>query len=166
MVSRAAGDHLQRSAQELPGQCWNQGFQENHTFSFSAHYCNAITTAIYHPGHRLLLVGGCESGDSDVSRASRCGITAWRVLSGSAHHKQVISYEDDISADGVFRMSLSPDGTVLAVIHFSGSLSLWDIPSFKLRGSWKQEEQPGFDEINPEWKTSLEKRKKIKDKEQ
>uniref|UniRef100_A0A8C2EEM5 NBAS subunit of NRZ tethering complex n=1 Tax=Cyprinus carpio TaxID=7962 RepID=A0A8C2EEM5_CYPCA len=165
--------------------CWNQGFQENHTFSFSAHYCNAITTAIYHPGHRLLLVGGCESGDSDVSRASRCGITAWRVLSGSAHHKQVISYEDDISAsqrqgffrmpsfrlflrhnseqDGVFRMSLSPDGTVLAVIHFSGSLSLWDIPSFKLRGSWKQEEQPGFDEINPEWKTSLEKRKKIKD---
>ncbi len=43
--------------------------------------------------------------------------------------------------DGVFQMSLSPDGTVLAVIHFSGSLSLWDIPSFKLRGSWKQEEQ-------------------------
>uniref|UniRef100_A0A673JN30 Neuroblastoma-amplified sequence N-terminal domain-containing protein n=1 Tax=Sinocyclocheilus rhinocerous TaxID=307959 RepID=A0A673JN30_9TELE len=166
----------------------NQGFQENHTFSFSAHYSNGITTAIYHPGHRLLLVGGCESGDSNVSRASRCGITAWRVLSGSPHYKQVTSYEDDISAsqrrgffrmpsfrlfsrhnseqDGVFRMSLSPDGTVLAVIHFSGSLSLWDIPSFKLRGSWKQEEQPGFDEINPEWKTSLEKRKKIKDKEQ
>uniref|UniRef100_A0A8C2PVG0 NBAS subunit of NRZ tethering complex n=1 Tax=Cyprinus carpio TaxID=7962 RepID=A0A8C2PVG0_CYPCA len=166
----------------------NQGFQENHTFSFSAHYSNGITTAIYHPGHRLLLVGGCESGDSDVSRASRCGITAWRVLSGSPHYKQVTSYEDDISAsqrrgffrmpsfrlfsrhnneqDGVFRMSLSPDGIVLAVIHFSGSLSLWDIPSFKLRGSWKQEEQPGFDEINPEWKTSLEKRKKIKDKEQ
>uniref|UniRef100_A0A671NLZ3 Neuroblastoma-amplified sequence N-terminal domain-containing protein n=1 Tax=Sinocyclocheilus anshuiensis TaxID=1608454 RepID=A0A671NLZ3_9TELE len=166
----------------------NQGFQENHTFSFSAHYSNGITTAIYHPGHRLLLVGGCESGDSNVSRASRCGITAWRVLSGSPHYKQVTSYEDDISAvslrgffrmpsfrlfsrhnseqDGVFRMSLSPDGTVLAVIHFSGSLSLWDIPSFKLRGSWKQEEQLGFDEINPEWKTSLEKRKKIKDKEQ
>jgi len=43
--------------------------------------------------------------------------------------------------DGVFRMSLSPDSTMLAVIHFSGSLSLWNIPSFKLRGSWKQEEQ-------------------------
>ncbi|XP_051501521.1 NBAS subunit of NRZ tethering complex-like isoform X3 [Myxocyprinus asiaticus] len=166
----------------------NQGFQENHSFSFSAHYTNGITTAIYHPVHRLLLVGGCESGDSDVSRASRCGITAWRVLSGSPHYKQVTSYEDDVSMsqrrgffrmpsfrlfsrhnneeDGVFRMSLSPDGTVLAVIHFSGSLSLWDIPSFKLRGCWKQEEQPAFDEINPEWKTSLEKRKKIKDKEQ
>lgn len=30
----------------------NQGFQENHTFSFSTHYSNGITTAIYHPGHR------------------------------------------------------------------------------------------------------------------
>lgn len=43
-------------------------------------------------------MGGCESGDIDVSRASRCGITAWRVLSGSPHYKQVTSYEDDITA--------------------------------------------------------------------
>ncbi|TRZ02417.1 hypothetical protein DNTS_034472, partial [Danionella cerebrum] len=166
----------------------NQGFQENHTFSFSAHYSNGITTAIYHPGHRLLLVGGCESGDTGVTDSRLFGITAWRVLSGSPHYKQVTSYEDDMIAsqrrgffripsfrlftrpnkeqDGVFRMSLSPDGTVLAVIHFSGRLSLWDVPSFKLRCNWKQEEQPCFDELNPEWKTSLEKRKKIKDKEQ
>lgn len=63
-------------------------------------------------------------------------------------------------------MSLSPDGTLLAVIHFSGHLSLWDIPSLKQRASWSQDQQPGFEEINPEWKTSLERRKKIKDKEQ
>uniref|UniRef100_A0A3B4BNR5 Neuroblastoma-amplified sequence N-terminal domain-containing protein n=1 Tax=Pygocentrus nattereri TaxID=42514 RepID=A0A3B4BNR5_PYGNA len=167
----------------------NQGFQESHTFSFSTHYFNGVTAAIYHPGHRLLLVGGCESNDSKASRATRCGITAWRVLSGSPHYKQVTSYEDDVSAvrharglfrmpsfrlfsrqnneqDGVFRMSISPDGSMLAVIHFSGTLSLWDIPSLKQRSSWMQEEQPGYEEINPEWKTSLEKRKKIKDKEQ
>ncbi|KAL7888773.1 hypothetical protein AOLI_G00037470 [Acnodon oligacanthus] len=166
----------------------NQGFQESHTFSFSTHYFNGVTAAVYHPGHRLLLVGGCESSDSKASRATRCGITAWRVLSGSPHYKQVTSYEDDISAsqrrglfrmpsfrlfsrqnneqDGVFRMSISPDGSMLAVIHFSGTLSLWDIPSLKQRSSWMQEEQPGYEEINPEWKTSLEKRKKIKDKEQ
>ncbi|KAL6485772.1 hypothetical protein MHYP_G00051640 [Metynnis hypsauchen] len=166
----------------------NQGFQESHTFSFSTHYFNGVTAAIYHPGHRLLLVGGCESSDSKASRATRCGITAWRVLSGSPHYKQVTSYEDDVSAsqrrglfrmpsfrlfsrqnneqDGVFRMSISPDCSMLAVIHFSGMLSLWDIPSLKQRSSWMQEEQPGYEEINPEWKTSLEKRKKIKDKEQ
>nr|XP_046229839.1 neuroblastoma-amplified sequence isoform X2 [Scatophagus argus] len=166
----------------------NQNFQENHSFTFSSHYSHGITSAIYHPGHRLLLVGGCESGDDSTSKASSCGITAWRILSGSPHYKQVTSYEDDVNPnqrrgfiripsfrlfsrhgdekDGVFRMSLSPDGTLLAVIHFSGRLSLWDVPSLKQRATWRQDQQPGFEEINPEWKTSLERRKKIKDKEQ
>uniref|UniRef100_A0A8C2ZUS6 NBAS subunit of NRZ tethering complex n=1 Tax=Cyclopterus lumpus TaxID=8103 RepID=A0A8C2ZUS6_CYCLU len=166
----------------------NQNFQENHSFSFSAHYSHGITSAIYHPGHRLLLVGGCESGDHCTSKASCYGITAWRALSGSPHYKQVTSHEDDVNAsqkrgffkipsfrlfsrqgdekDGVFRMSLSPDGTLLAVIHFSGRLSLWDVPSLRQRATWSQDQQPGFEEINPEWKTSLERRKKIKDKEQ
>ncbi|KAM9840516.1 NBAS subunit of NRZ tethering complex [Aulostomus maculatus] len=166
----------------------NQNFQENHSFSFSAHYSHGITSAIYHPGHRLLLVGGCEAGDDSTSKASCCGITAWRALSGSPHYKQVTSYEDDVNTnqkrgffripsfrlfsrqgdekDAVFRMSLSPDGTLLAVIHFSGRLSLWDIPSLRQRATWRQDQQPGFEEINPEWKTSLERRKKIKDKEQ
>lgn len=43
--------------------------------------------------------------------------------------------------DGVFRMSLSPDGTLLAVIHFSGRLSLWDVPSLKQRATWSQDQQ-------------------------
>lgn len=30
----------------------NQNFQENHSFSFAAHYPHGITSAIYHPGHR------------------------------------------------------------------------------------------------------------------
>ncbi|KAJ3607275.1 hypothetical protein NHX12_026786, partial [Muraenolepis orangiensis] len=99
---------------------------ENHSFSFSAHYSHGITAAIYHPVHRLLLVGGCESGDESVSKASGCGITAWRALSGSPHYKQtqkrgyfkmpsfrLFSRQGD-EKDGVFRMSLSPDGGVLA----------------------------------------------------
>lgn len=43
--------------------------------------------------------------------------------------------------DGVFRMSLSPDGAMLAVIHFSGHLSIWDVPSLKQRAMWSQEQQ-------------------------
>uniref|UniRef100_A0A3Q3DDB3 NBAS subunit of NRZ tethering complex n=1 Tax=Hippocampus comes TaxID=109280 RepID=A0A3Q3DDB3_HIPCM len=170
----------------------NQNFQKNHTFSFSTYYSHGITSAIYHPGHRLLLVAGCDSGSDGSSKASSCGLTAWRALSGSPHYKQVTSFEDDVNTvrrtsyyrgflrmpnlrlfsrqgdekDGVFRMSLSPDGTLLAVIHFSGRLSLWDVPSLKQRAVWEQDQQPGFEEINPEWKTSLERRKKIKDKEQ
>ncbi|TNN50129.1 Neuroblastoma-amplified sequence [Liparis tanakae] len=43
--------------------------------------------------------------------------------------------------DGVFRMSLSPDGSLLAVIHFSGRLSLWDVPSLRQRATWSQDQQ-------------------------
>lgn len=46
--------------------------------------------------YRLLLVGGCETDEDGVSKAAGCGISAWRVLSGSPYYKQVTSYEDDI----------------------------------------------------------------------
>uniref|UniRef100_A0A669QNV1 NBAS subunit of NRZ tethering complex n=1 Tax=Phasianus colchicus TaxID=9054 RepID=A0A669QNV1_PHACC len=163
----------------------NQSFQESHSFSFSSHYTHGINTVIYHPGHRLLLVGGCETDEDGVSKATACGISAWRVLSGSPHYKQVTSYEDDIKTrrgllrimnlrfysrrgteqDGIFKMNLSPDGALLAAIHFSGKLTIWSIPSLRQQGEWDQTDQPGFDEVNPDWKLSSEKRKKIKDKE-
>uniref|UniRef100_A0A8V0XHN5 NBAS subunit of NRZ tethering complex n=1 Tax=Gallus gallus TaxID=9031 RepID=A0A8V0XHN5_CHICK len=165
----------------------NQSFQESHSFSFSSHYAHGITAVIYHPGHRLLLVGGCETDEDGVSKATACGISAWRVLSGSPHYKQVTSYEDDIRTaqrrgllrimnlrfysrrgteqDGIFKMNLSPDGTLLAAIHFSGKLTIWSIPSLRQQGEWDQTDQPGYDEVNPDWKLSSEKRKKIKDKE-
>ncbi|XP_066851051.1 NBAS subunit of NRZ tethering complex isoform X3 [Anser cygnoides] len=165
----------------------NQSFQESHSFSFSSHYAHGITTVIYHPGHRLLLVGGCETDEDGVSKATGCGISAWRVLSGSPHYKQVTSYEDDIRTaqrrgllrimnlrfysrrgteqDGIFKMNLSPDGALLAAIHFSGKLTIWSIPSLRQQGEWDQADQPGYDEINPDWSLSSEKRKKIKDKE-
>nr|XP_013810514.1 PREDICTED: neuroblastoma-amplified sequence isoform X2 [Apteryx mantelli mantelli] len=165
----------------------NQSFQESHSFSFSSHYGHGVTAVVYHPGHRLLLVGGCETDEDGVSKAAGCGLSAWRVLSGSPHYKLVISYEDDIRTvqrkgllrimnlkfysrrgteqDGVFKMHLSPDGALLAAIHFSGKLTVWSIPSLRQQGEWDQIDQPGYDEINPDWGLSVEKRKKIKDKE-
>lgn len=38
-------------------------------------------------------------------------------------------------------MSLSPDGTLLAAIHFSGKLSIWAVPSLMQQGEWNQNEQ-------------------------
>ena len=38
-------------------------------------------------------------------------------------------------------MSISPDGSLLATIEVSGRLSLWDVPSFRLRRAWNCEEQ-------------------------
>ncbi|XP_066468045.1 NBAS subunit of NRZ tethering complex isoform X2 [Tiliqua scincoides] len=167
----------------------NQSFQESHSFSFSSHYIHEITAVIHHPAHRLLIIGGCETEEDGAgdSKASSCGLSAWRVLSGSPYYKQVTSYEDDIGTakrrsllkfmnlklysrqgreqDGIFKMSLSPDGTRLVAIHFSGKLTIWGIPSLRQQGEWEQSDQPGYDEIKPEWKLSLEKRRKIKDKE-
>uniref|UniRef100_F6VNR9 NBAS subunit of NRZ tethering complex n=1 Tax=Monodelphis domestica TaxID=13616 RepID=F6VNR9_MONDO len=166
----------------------NQSYRESHSFSFGGHYPHGVSTAIYHPGHRLLLVGGCESDEEGASKARALGLSAWRVLSGSPYYKPVSSSGDGLAAapkrlgllrilnavlysrqgqeqDGIYKMSLSPDGTILATIHFSGKLSFWTIPSLKQLGEWSQEEQPGYDEINPHWRLSTEKRKKIKDKE-
>ncbi|EAX00903.1 neuroblastoma-amplified protein, isoform CRA_d [Homo sapiens] len=166
----------------------NQSYQESHCFSFSSHYPHGINTAVYHPGHRLLLVGGCETAEVGMSKASSCGLSAWRVLSGSPYYKQVTNGGDGVTAvpktlgllrmlsvkfysrqgqeqDGIFKMSLSPDGMLLAAIHFSGKLSIWAIPSLKQQGEWGQNEQPGYDDLNPDWRLSTEKRKKIKDKE-
>ncbi|XP_078503906.1 NBAS subunit of NRZ tethering complex isoform X3 [Lissotriton helveticus] len=165
----------------------NQSYQESHNFNFSSHYSYGITSIVYHPRHRLLLVGGCETSQ-DASKAAQCGISAWRVLSGAPYYKQVTSSEDDVAIaakrrglmrimdfrlfsgrgkeqDGVFKMSLSPNGSLLAVIHFSGKLTVWRVPSLKLEACWDQVDQPKFDEINPNWRTSIEKRKKMKEKE-
>ncbi len=59
-------------------------------------------------------------------------------------------------------MSLSPDGSMLAVVHHSGTFSLWDVPSLRLRHQWKLEDQPGFDEINPDVAENPKKRKQMK----
>ncbi|XP_059972902.1 NBAS subunit of NRZ tethering complex isoform X2 [Mesoplodon densirostris] len=143
----------------------NQSYQESHCFSFSSHYPHGINTAIYHPGHRLLLVGGCETAEVGLPKAASCGLSAWRVLSGSPYYKPVTHGGDRVTADGIFKMRLSPDGTLLAAVHFSGKLSIWAIPSLKQQGEWNQNEQPGYDDLNPDWILSTEKRKKIKDKE-
>ncbi|XP_069829255.1 NBAS subunit of NRZ tethering complex isoform X2 [Dendropsophus ebraccatus] len=166
----------------------NHSYQESHSFNFGSFYSQGVSSVMYLPGHRLLLVGGSETNEDGVSEATQRGLTSWRVLSGAPHYKQVTNYQDDVGTalkgkglwriiklrlsnrhgsdqDGIFKMSLSPDGNLLAAIHFSGKLSIWEIPSLRLQGEWCQSDQPEYDEINPDWRSSVEKRKKMKDKE-
>lgn len=66
----------------------------------------AYKTVIYlNVFYRLLLVGGCETDEEGVSKATGCGISAWRVLSGSPHYKEVTSYEDDVRTVSMFPYS-------------------------------------------------------------
>lgn len=43
--------------------------------------------------------------------------------------------------DGVVHMALSPDGTKLAVVYLSGSLSLWQVPSLCQQNVWSVDQQ-------------------------
>ena len=47
---------------------------------------------------RLLLVGGCETAEVGISKASSYGLSAWRVLSGSPYYKQVTNGGDRVTA--------------------------------------------------------------------
>ena len=38
-------------------------------------------------------------------------------------------------------MALSPSGLVLAAVHFSGALSLWDLPSLRSKAVWNEADQ-------------------------
>ena len=40
----------------------------------------------------------------------------------------------------VFHMSICPSGSMLASIDVSGSLSLWELPSFRLKRRWTPQE--------------------------
>lgn len=47
---------------------------------------------------RLLLIGGCETAEVGISQAASCGLSAWRVLSGSPYYKPVITGGDRVTA--------------------------------------------------------------------
>ena len=42
---------------------------------------------------------------------------------------------------GIFQLALSPSGTMLAGIDGDGRLTLWDMPSGRMRKSWKIDNQ-------------------------
>ncbi|KAK7115948.1 NBAS subunit of NRZ tethering complex-like [Littorina saxatilis] len=166
----------------------DNGFLLRHQFLFTDEYPLGIAAATYDPKHKVLFVGGAALSESDGDAIpSRCdGVTAWRVLSDAPHYKILTDVDDKAMAakrrswlaklrssamlswappdmDGVFRLSLSPDGTSLVGLHHSGRLSVWDVPSLRLRHSTPLEEQPGFDEVNAALAENPTKRKKMKD---
>ena len=55
-----------------------------------------------------------------------------------------MNYFKKENKDGVFKMSLSPNGNYLAVVHLSGKFSLWNTPSLKLKRMWDHSEQVSF----------------------
>ncbi|CAL1537532.1 unnamed protein product [Lymnaea stagnalis] len=88
---------------------------------------------------------------------------AWLLLRCFCLFKWATYGNKFLPQDGIFHLCLSPCATMLVSIHFSGKLSLWDVPSLRLRHQFKQYDQPGWDEISPELLENPTKKKKIKD---
>ncbi|KAK7477823.1 hypothetical protein BaRGS_00030901 [Batillaria attramentaria] len=165
----------------------DSGFSPRHHFFFTDEYPLGISAAAYDPRHKLLFVGGAalpnRSSEASASRAD--GLTAWRVLSDAPHYKLITDVDDQNQGvkkswlgklrsssmlslsspdvDGILHLCLSPDGSVLVGLHNSGLLSLWDVPSLRVRSQTPLEEQPGFDEVNAALAENPTKRKKMKD---
>ncbi|XP_038068120.1 neuroblastoma-amplified sequence-like [Patiria miniata] len=150
------------------------GYILNHSFQFSSEHPLGVSSAVYLPTRSLLLIGSCsqEEGQDAVTMAARHGISAWRRLDEEPYYKLVTDYSDEIKKsgssrrllrkmtsisifnrtdkkDGIYKMCTSPDGQQLVTVQQSGVVALWDIPSLKNRGSWSPENQPGYDEKNP-----------------
>ncbi|ELT90143.1 hypothetical protein CAPTEDRAFT_162693 [Capitella teleta] len=109
------------------------------------------------------------------------------MLSGSPHYSLVTDYDQDLNSrrnrwqlmrslsryishawqqtelDGVFAMKLSPNGSHLIVVHQSGQLSLWTVPSLRLIRLWSQNQQPGFNDVNEEIAGNPKRRKEMKE---
>ncbi|GFR05331.1 neuroblastoma-amplified sequence [Trichonephila clavata] len=133
----------------------SDGFKTSHkSFSLSSCYPFGISCFVYHPVQNILIVCGKSqklSLTSDKSAAAQTGISIWRMLSDSPYYKLTLSMDEQVAyskvtwrtllsqysfyqnsnEDLVFKMSISPNGKILAAVHISGALSLWDLPSLR-----------------------------------
>ncbi|KAK3865525.1 hypothetical protein Pcinc_028882 [Petrolisthes cinctipes] len=154
-----------------------EGYQESHTFSFTSVYPAGITAAACHKS--IMVVGGCCEYNSDTSLKNNGlghGITIWRFLDDFPHYKQVATIDEEEylppsvgvmkrlvgwvwsapQYDSIFHLSPSPSGQLLAALHTSGSLSIWELPSLRKRKFWQLVNQPDIDATSPSLATYSE----------
>ncbi|XP_012940751.1 neuroblastoma-amplified sequence [Aplysia californica] len=167
----------------------DNGFLLRYTFALASQYPRGISSVSYCPRHKILLVGGSGVAEesSETAGARGEGITAWRLLSDTPFCKLITDYEEEkekaktktsflslmrvtsifqrrhAQVDGIYRLCLSPCGTTLVAVHFSGKLSLWQVPSLRLVREFLLEDQPDWDEISPDFIGNPSKSKRMKD---
>nr|CAD7605992.1 unnamed protein product [Timema genevievae] len=74
------------------------GYQENHTFSFSQHHRQGIVTVAYHPSHHLLFLAGPSalfSTSALKGLGSSMGLSAWRLLNDYPFYRLALSTDEE-----------------------------------------------------------------------
>lgn len=147
-----------------------EGFREHHTYSFASYYRNGISALqLIQPGNLLVLAGPCDITLEQKGRGSSAGLSAWRILSDHPFYSPALSSEDDFliiqgtrgfwawmqffsssKQSDVVTLKVSPAGRLLACMHASGAVSLWQLPSLRLFKYWQLSEQPDHNVRNPQ----------------
>ncbi|CAD5110997.1 DgyrCDS348 [Dimorphilus gyrociliatus] len=164
----------------------NDGTAEfSHEFSFCPYYQHGVSGVVYVPKYDLLLMGGTIFGTAPICPTSTdIGLSAWRMLSDQPYYKLVTNYDDDVKSMkhkeawrrlksytfsykttdiGIFKFALTENGQKLAAIHNCGSMSVWDVPSLRLRVYQPEKEQPLFNQMNQEKSDNPKFRKTMKE---
>ncbi|KAK2701260.1 hypothetical protein QYM36_020070 [Artemia franciscana] len=155
----------------------HEGFQETCSYSFGRYYPGGVTAAAHHPTQPALFIAGIRSDCKHDKSPSAYGISSWRIVDSDPYFKPLQVFENPASIisflsskifrpktsyDVVIQMSCSPEGKKLGLIHLSGAISIWNIPSLSLVNYWNLEDQPDFDALSPKMQTIPEtKRNKL-----
>ncbi|GIY81302.1 neuroblastoma-amplified sequence [Caerostris extrusa] len=122
----------------------SDGFKPSHVFSLSSCYPAGITCFTYHAANNILIICGDShklTQSSDSNDAASAGFSAWRILSDYPYYKCI----DDQMLQFIFLV-----------------LSLWDLPSLRLRGHiWALNQQPNCGDTNPQLNEPGMKKKKM-----
>ncbi|KAG1649688.1 Neuroblastoma-amplified sequence [Nymphon striatum] len=110
-------------------------FDLGHTFNFTNYYTQGITAATYHHSQPLLLISG-PSQDSNQNR-----ISSWKF--------PYFTFNKKPSKELATFLSISPNGKNAVSLHANGAVALWDFPSLRYRKTWLLEQQPNYDNVNP-----------------
>ncbi|XP_015111242.1 neuroblastoma-amplified sequence [Diachasma alloeum] len=142
------------------------GFKHNYEFSFGNFFRKGVNAFAYSEKHNLYIVAGnCITQSHLASPAASSGLTSWRPLNDYPFYKLSFTFEENSTstlslwslipsfrtppAPVIFRISISPGCSHLVCLHTDGAVSLWDLPSLKLRKKWSLPDQPGYDAQNP-----------------
>lgn len=147
-----------------------EGFQENHSFSFSTFFHLGITAVGYHPVHSLLFVAGPVTSKANLQlqeSGEKIGLTAWRIINDHpfyqiVHHDKkgegssfseslwkIPFFSSKQQQSVLVRLEVSPSAKRIAALHSCGGVSVWSLPGIRLQGFWPLTEQPDWNIQNP-----------------
>lgn len=59
-------------------------------------------------------------------------------------------YSVQLNSNTVIKMKVSPNGELLACLHYGGDITFWQLPSLRLKQRWPLNQQSYYNTVNPD----------------